>query len=173
MARMRHGDCRSSQVPRFLSLTDHPGAAAPARIVADGALAGGSAILACRSLRKVADSQPPNPAGVGLDDLEYDARRMGDGLSARRNMAGQGEYEATQRVDVLFAFLLRQHRPDAALELFDRRTGIGDQAAVRPRQHLRTLFHIVLVFDLADDFLDDVLDGRETVDAAELVDHQR
>jgi hypothetical protein len=68
--------------------------------------------------------------------------------------------------------LLPVDRPDAALELLDRRAGIGDQAAVRARQHLRALLNIVLVFDLADDFLDDILDGHEAVDAAELVDHQ-
>src|SRR5262249_30165190 len=85
---------------------------------------------------------------------------------------GQGKYQATERVDILFALFLRQHGSYAALELLDRGAGIGDQTAVRPRQHLRALFHVVFVFDLADDFLDDVLDRRETIDATEFVYHQ-
>ena len=60
------------------------------------------------------------------------------------------------------------------LEHLDRRARVGDQRAVGPRS---TSFGasaiVVLVLDLADDLLDQILDGDEPVDAAELVDHQR
>src|SRR5262249_29155412 len=163
--RARHGDSRSSHP---LSRT----ASNPTRIAGPPTRAIGApterSTIVHRRRRKVADLEALDPPRIRVDHLEHDAGRMRDRLAAGRDIAGQREHEAAQRVDVLFALLFRQHRSDPLLELLDGGARIGDEAAVRPGQHLRPGIDVMFVVDLADDFLDDVLDRRQSVDAAEL-----
>ena len=56
-------------------------------------------------------------------------------------------------------------------QYFNRRAGVGDQSAICSLCQPRLVGDVVLVFYLADNFLDQVLDRHQSVDSAELVGH--
>ena len=95
-----------------------------------------------------------------------------DQLAAARHAIGQMHHQPAHGVDIGLALFRRQDGADLLLELLDRRAAIGGQRAVRARDQLRADGDVVLVLDLADDLLDQILDGDEAVDAAELVDDE-
>jgi hypothetical protein len=123
--------------------------------------------------RRVPDAQAFYAARVGFHDLEADPAVVDDEFAPGRYASGEIDHEPGERVDVLLAFLVREDGAYPVLECVDFETRIGDQRAVGPLQDLRTRGDVVLVLDLAHDFLDQILDGDEAVDAAELVHNQR
>ncbi len=98
---------------------------------------------------------------------------MRDHLAAQRNPSGQHEDQAAQGVDLVVLVVAGQPQPGLGLDLVQRRAGLD--------QPLRRLFlypHpalglVMLVFDLADDLFDQVLDRDQAVDAAIFVYDQR
>ncbi len=95
---------------------------------------------------------------------------MTDDRAVARYPAGQHEDQAAQRIDLLLVLIVQQPYAEAFLEFLDWRARIGHDAAVGTLDELRRCRIVVLVLDFADDLLDQILDGDETVDAAELVD---
>ena len=83
------------------------------------------------------------------------------------------EDEPAQRVDFFLVAVRTQLDTVPLFERLDRSAGIGDQGAVSALDQARRLGVVVLVLDLADDFLDQILDRDQPVDAAELVDDHR
>ncbi len=94
-------------------------------------------------------------------------------LAAGGNAAGEREHQAAHGLDLGLVLLLRQQRADMPLELLHRHARVEVEAAVGAGEHLWGIGLVMLVGDVAHDFLDDVLDGHQPVDAAVLVDHQR
>ena len=66
--------------------------------------------------------------------------------------------------------VLRQAPAEFAVEVADRNVALADQAAVLARDDA-ALDGIVLVLDVADDLLDDVLEGDDAAQRAVFVDH--
>ena len=98
---------------------------------------------------------------------------MGDQLAPRRHPSGQGEYQAAEGLGVLLVLLRQRHVLDLLRELLESDPGVGLDHTARPLDQHRQLFHVVLVLDIADDLLDQVFDGHQSVTPAELVDHHR
>ena len=98
---------------------------------------------------------------------------MGHQLAARRHAVGQRHDEAAERVDIVGALVLGQDRTHARFEFLDGGARIGQPRAVRTLHQAGAAHHVVLVLDLADHLFDQILDGDQAVDPAELVDHQR
>ena len=67
---------------------------------------------------------------------------------------------------------IRQIPVHRAVEIADRHRAVDIDRAVRLRPHARHR-NVVLVGDVADDFLEDVLEGDHALDLAILVDHER
>src|SRR5579885_2356230 len=134
--------------------------------------AGSAAFGMSRALgrRKAAQAQPLDPVRIGIEHLELDAAGMGDHLAALRHAPGKREDEAAQRIDILEPVAGAQRRRELLFDALDRHPRVGDDAAVRPLAERRRCIGVVLVLDLADDLLDQILDGDQPVDAAELVD---
>ena len=96
---------------------------------------------------------------------------MSHAFALRRDVAGEQEHEAAERVDLVLVG--RQPRVDRCGELLELDPGIGfPQAVVEHGQHAR-LGLVMLVLDVADDLLDDVLDRDQALGAAEFVDDDR
>ncbi len=116
-------------------------------------------------------SQSPDPARVSLEDLELDARRVGNQLAADRHAARQRYDQTTERIDVL-QFLIGERAAELFLQHLDGGSGVGVDCSVGPEHEVGFRVVVVFVLDFADDLLDHVLDGKQSVDAAEFVDHQ-
>src|SRR3546814_6773641 len=66
---------------------------------------------------------------------------MLDQLAAIGHPAGEREQQAAEGVDVLLAFVFGKHRADTLLELLDGGARIGNEAAIRPLDQLRSEEH--------------------------------
>ena len=66
--------------------------------------------------------------------------------------------------------VLGQAPAELAVEVADRHVALADHAAVLAPDHA-ALDGVVLVLDVADDLLDDVLEGDDAAQRAVLVDH--
>src|SRR5262249_24774485 len=119
----------------------------------------------------VADAQALDAPRVGVDHFERDAGGMGDELAAGGHASGERHDEAAQGVDVLGTLFVRQHRADAGFKFLDGGARIRKPGAVVPLYQTWSAHHVVLVLDLADHLLNQILEGDEAVDAAELIDH--
>ena len=119
------------------------------------------------------DAQFLDAARIGLQHLELDAARVAHKLAARRDAAGKREYQAADRVELLFLLRRGELYAEMPLQHLDRRARIGDEAETRILADHRFLGDVMLVLDLAHDFLDQVLDGNEAVGPAIFVDDQR
>ena len=114
-----------------------------------------------------------DPARIGIENFELDARGMPDKLATRGDPPDDGEHEAAERIDVGLFLGLEQLGPEPRLELLDRCARRGDEPELGVDGDIRRLLLVVLVLDVADDLLDQILDGDEPVRAAVLVDDQR
>ena len=94
-------------------------------------------------------------------------------LAANRYAARQHRNEPAQRIDIAGILGAGEYRTDAGLEFLHRQAGVDDQGAVGIGLQPRRRGGLVLFLDLADDLLDQILDGDQPVDAAIFVDHQR
>src|SRR5437868_6328909 len=122
------------------------------------------------SVDQAARSRPAARAPTrAIQDLEPHARCMADHLAALGDATEQREDQPAYRVD-LAAFVLREHVADFLLEQPYRRAPVDVERAVDPARQRRGLGDIVLILDLAHDFLDQILDGQQPVGAAEFVD---
>src|SRR5690625_289928 len=97
---------------------------------------------------------------------------MLDQFTTGRNMTGQVSYQSADGIDVLLPLFFGQERTYLCFEFLHRSTCIGEERAVGPPGHLRSLDDVMFVFDLADDLLQQVLDRDEAIDATELIHHQ-
>ena len=109
--------------------------------------------------------------GIRLDDLELPAALMFEALAGLRHMAGKHEGEPAKGIDIAVDFA--QARIDRLGDVLQLGTSIGIPAAALYRHQQRGRRLVMLVLDLADDLLDEVLDGEQSVGATELVDDQR
>ena len=135
-------------------------------------LGGGAGSRGARSARLV-DPDLLQAARVGVEHLELQARGMAHELAAHGHAPQQRKHEAAERVDVLLLLGLQKLEPQVLLELLDGRARRGDEPELRLGGDMRGLGDVVLVLDVADDLLDQILDGDEAVGAAVLVDDQR
>ena len=90
-----------------------------------------------------------------------------DPLALPRHPAELRQHQAAHGAHVLAAELVAQ----PALELGERHAALHPPAGLVELQHRRDLVGVVLVVDLADDLLEDVLEGDDPRGAAELVHH--
>src|SRR5690625_883002 len=97
---------------------------------------------------------------------------MLDQFATGGNMTGQVSYQSADGIDVLLPLFFGQEWTYLCFEFLHRSTCIGEERAVSPPGHLRSLDDVMFVFDLADDLLQQVLDRDEAVDATELIHHQ-
>ena len=95
---------------------------------------------------------------------------MPDDLAAGRHAADHGEDQAAQRIGALLLVGGQKLEAEQRLDLVDRHAGIGDVGVVAGIAD-HAFGRVVLVGDVADDDLDQVLDGDEAVGATILVDH--
>jgi hypothetical protein len=97
------------------------------------------------------------------------AARVLEHVPGRGHLLGEDEGEAAQRID---RFLDLGERGSMRLgDVLQLGAGVGVPHAVAERDEQFDRGLVMLVLDLADDFLDEVLDGDEAVGARELVDH--
>ncbi len=96
--------------------------------------------------------------GIGIENLEFDTRRMPDQFTARRNASEHRENEATDAVDIRLLIVGNELHAQVPLELFDRRPCDRDNAELRVQNDVGFLVLIVFVFDVADDLLDQIFD---------------
>src|SRR5437870_3610919 len=88
------------------------------------ALSGTRDTVAGNRRRQAAHPQALDPAGVGVEHLEFEPVRVRDHLAALRHPPGQREDEAAEGVDLVLLALGTQPGPVMRLELFDRDAGI-------------------------------------------------
>ena len=127
--------------------------------------------LGCLRGVGAAKTQSPDPAGVGVEHLELDAGRMDDQLATDRHAARQRDDQTPEGVDVL-PFLVAESAAEPLLQHLNGGAGVGVDGSVGSEHQIGFRIAIVFVLDFADDLLDHVLDGEQSVDAAEFVDHQ-
>ena len=97
---------------------------------------------------------------------------MGDHLALHRHPAGQHEDQPAQRVDLVL-FFVGKAQADHGLDILQRGAGLNQPLAGLFLDGDAALDLVMLVLDLADDLLDQVLDGDQPIHAAIFVDHHR
>src|SRR5688572_11338145 len=97
---------------------------------------------------------------------------MGDVLAPHRYASQLGEYQPAQRLDILIGACGGEVDTGSLLEALEIDARIGDESAVAAVEDLRLLVDVMLVVDVADDLLDEILDGNESVGTAIFVDDE-
>ena len=87
--------------------------------------------------------------------------------------SGKAGDQPAQRIDFLLVSLRKQMSALMRLKHFDRRTRIGNQASIGTLDETRSVGHVMLVFDLADDLLDEIFDRYQPINTAEFVNNHR
>ena len=94
-------------------------------------------------------------------------------LAARRNPAGEADHQAAEGIHLLGQLAVGEPGPGHRLEVVEVHPGLHEVDPGRLHGPERALDLVVLVGDVADDLLEQVLDGDEPIDAAVLVDDER
>src|SRR5215471_11451636 len=123
--------------------------------------------------RRGAHPQAFDPARICIEHLEFDTRWMCDYLAPFGHAPSETGNQPAKRIDFLLICGGAQPHALMLFEQLDRSTRIGDEASIGAFYQARSLGFVVFVLDLPDDFLDEVLDRDQTIDAAKLVDHHR
>ena len=98
---------------------------------------------------------------------------MTNHLATARNPSCEIKHQPAHCIYVFIPLYCRQESAGFGLEILDLEAGIHVDDT-RPLAHkFWTPVFIVLVFDLADDLLNEVLDRHQPVYATEFIDHQR
>src|SRR5580704_207109 len=108
--------------------------------------------------RQAANPEPLDAPRIGVEHLEFEAAGMRDHLAAPWHPPGEGKDEATQRVHLVAVAVMAQPRAVLLIECLDRQARVGDDATIGARDQGGRLINIVLVLDLADFFIDKILD---------------
>ena len=111
--------------------------------------------------------------GIGIENLELDARRMVDQFAPRRHTPKHREDQTADRIDIRLLGIGDELQPRCFSS-----SSIGVRAAAMmpsfgSDDDIRFLVVIVLVFDVADDLLDKVFDRHDAVRSAILIDDER
>ena len=112
-------------------------------------------------------------ARIGVEHFDLERARARHQFAAHRHAAGLGDEIAAERIDVLERFADIEARADHRDHFLELGARIGDERAVGLAHDARGRVVVMLVFDVADDLLDDVLDRDDAVGAAIFVDHER
>src|SRR5438270_7250461 len=109
---------------------------------------------------------PLHAARIGIENLVFDAAPgIGNDLATNRNTARDRSDETADRVDFLRDVIPREFETDGLRSIFKARARVDDEGPVGSGRDLRLVIEVVLIFDVADDHLDDVLDRNEPVSA--------
>ena len=119
------------------------------------------------------DQDPFDPAWIGIEHLEFEAAGVRDDLAARRNTVEKREDQPAERVDVLSPVFVEKFEAEVFLKVFNFHPRVGFEGAVRPFRQAWRQDLVMLVLDLADNFLDQIFDGDHAVGAAIFIDHDR
>ena len=98
---------------------------------------------------------------------------VGDDLAADRHPPRQRAHQTADRLDILGNVFVHQLDIDHFRDIFQIGPRIDNKTAVRHRHDHRRLVEIMLVLDIADDNLDQILNGDQPVRSAIFVDHKR
>jgi len=104
--------------------------------------------------RRGADAQPFHPPGIGVGYLEFQARRMGDHLTALRNSAGERRRQPGGGVDIFLDLGRGKVLAQCGLEVFEGDPAIHFEHLAGPRQDLGGDRLVVLVVDLSNNRFD-------------------
>ena len=96
-----------------------------------------------------------------------------DDLAERRHPAGEHEHHAAQCIDLVTDLIIGKAGFQLGFKVFERQPGIGLPQPVVDRLDQRGFVFVMLVFDIADDFLDQILDGYQPIGAAIFIDDDR
>ena len=119
------------------------------------------------------DAHALDPARVGVEHMELEARNGMDDLAAGRHPAERVEDHAADRVD-RFAMLAGAKRiADHLGHFVDLGLAVDHEHAIAGVGDQRLVLIVMLVLDIADHHLDDVLQRDQPVGAAIFVDDQR
>ncbi len=94
---------------------------------------------------------------------------MGQHLTTQRHPPGHGENQPAERFHVFFAVLVGQEAADFGLQLTQLQTRVGLEFVILDGDDFAFVL-VVLVLNIADDLLDQILDGQQPVDPAVLID---
>ena len=97
---------------------------------------------------------------------------MTHNLATSRHPSGDGADKAADGID-LVAVIVFEKPSGQDLERLDLEPGLGENGAIVVDGDLRLDRLVMLVLDLADDFLDKVFNRDQPVNAAEFIDDQR
>lgn len=98
---------------------------------------------------------------------------MGDALARAGHPSGEREHQPAQGVHRLLAGVGEQRDREIALELVDAQARVGFHRPVGEMDQGGAFRRVVLVLDFADDLLDQVFDGDQSMGPAIFVDDHR
>src|SRR5262249_32644765 len=107
------------------------------------------------------DAHALDPARIGVEHLDLKAARAGHEFPAHRHPPDPRHQIAAQGVDVLGGFADVELGADRRRHVVEARARIGEVRTVVLAYHADRGVLVMLVFDVADDLLDDVLDRDE------------
>ncbi len=148
------------------------GAGAAARNARLGA-AGRIALGAAAALPARINPHALHPARIGIENFDLEGAGARHQFAAHRHPVDQGDDVAGHRVDLFGGLADVEFGADHCDRLLEAGAADGDERSVVLADHGLGGRLVVLVVDLADDFLDDVLDRHDAFAAAIFVDHQR
>ena len=93
-------------------------------------------------------------------------------LAASRYTPGNRTDKPTKRVDLVTIIIVKKHTCQG-FQRFDLKTGLGKNGSILIEGHLRLHGLVMLVLDLADNFLDQILDCDQPVDPAKFINNKR
>ena len=117
------------------------------------------------------DPELLHPAGIGVEDFEFERAGPGHELAAHRHAADPRRHVSGESVHFLGGVADVEFTDDRR-DVLEARTGVGEKRAVGLAHHAWRHVLVVLVRDLADDLLDDVLDRYDAVSAAIFIDDE-